>query len=168
MAITKAKKVDLIANYKDDLNASKNVVILKQFGIPVNTMNAIRKEVKATGSKITVVRKKLLHKTVSQTDLQEVELPELDGSVVAIFNKENEYAALKIIAKHLKAFKKADAPYKFEYVGGWFEKSRKNGEFVKELADLPTKEELIGKLLYMLKYPVQALTSTLDQVSKKK
>jgi ribosomal protein L10 len=35
------------------------------------------------------------------------------------------------------------------------------------LANLPSKEELVWKLLYLLKFPLQSLTWTLDQIAKK-
>jgi large subunit ribosomal protein L10 len=91
----------------------------------------------------------------------------MPGSVSILCNKQDEFAGLKAISKSLKDYKKSQATYGFEYLGGWFDKQRKTGDYVKELADLPTKEELVAKLLYMLKYPLQSLASTLDQVAKK-
>lgn len=167
MAITKAQKVELIKQYADEINQSKSVAILKQFGIPVNTMNAIRKDLARCGSTIVVIKKKLFLKSLEQSDLSNISLEDMSWSVAILCNKEDEFAGLKVIAKNLKEFKKLQATYGFEYLGGWFDKQRKTGEYVKELAELPTKEELIGKLLYMLKYPLQSLTATLDQVAKK-
>ena len=37
-----------------------------------------------------------------------------------------------------------------------------------EMANLPTKEELISKLLRLMKYPVQATANVLDQIAKQK
>jgi hypothetical protein len=45
--------------------------------------------------------------------------------------------------------------------------SKRSGKYVSDMANLPSKEELISKLLFMLKYPVQSLTSVLDQIAKK-
>jgi len=36
-----------------------------------------------------------------------------------------------------------------------------------EVANLPSKEELIGKMMFLFKYPVQSFTSVLDQIAKK-
>jgi ribosomal protein L10 len=69
MAITKAKKVDLIKHYADEANQSKSVVILKQFGIPVNQMNELRKELARCGSTLVVIRKKLFLRSLESTDL---------------------------------------------------------------------------------------------------
>ncbi|MEI7477676.1 MAG: 50S ribosomal protein L10 [bacterium] len=42
MAITKQQKVDLMAGYAKDLESAKNVVLVKQSGIPVNDSNTLR------------------------------------------------------------------------------------------------------------------------------
>jgi ribosomal protein L10 len=36
-----------------------------------------------------------------------------------------------------------------------------------EVANLPSKEELIGKMLFLLKYPAQSFASVVDQIAKK-
>jgi len=36
------------------------------------------------------------------------------------------------------------------------------------LANIPSKEELLSKLVRLFNYPVQSLTSVLDQIAKKK
>jgi ribosomal protein L10 len=36
------------------------------------------------------------------------------------------------------------------------------------LASLPSKEELLSKFLYLLKYPIQSFAATLKQVADKK
>lgn len=36
-----------------------------------------------------------------------------------------------------------------------------------ELADIPSQEELISKLLYLIKYPVQGLAMVADQIAQK-
>lgn len=80
---------------------------------------------------------------------------------------EDEYAPMKEIQKFIKAGKKAEKKYSIEYVGGWFDKQWKDGEYVTALATLPTKEELVGKLLFLLQHPIQKFVGTLDAIAKK-
>jgi hypothetical protein len=42
-----------------------------------------------------------------------------------LFSGTDDYADLKVIAKSLKEFKKLQATYGFDYVGGRFENQRK-------------------------------------------
>jgi large subunit ribosomal protein L10 len=91
----------------------------------------------------------------------------LDGAVVAVYATEDEYAPMKAIQKFIKDSKKADKKHTIEYVGGWFDKEWKDGAYVQALATLPSKEELVGKLLFLLKHPVQKLVGTLDAIANK-
>lgn len=67
-----------------------------------------------------------------------------------------------------KVLKKAKRDYQFTYVGGWYEKGWKDAMYVETLAGLPSKEELLGKFLFLLKYPIQSFAATLKQVAEKK
>ncbi|MEI7563901.1 MAG: 50S ribosomal protein L10, partial [bacterium] len=59
MAITKAKKVDLIKQYIQDLKDAKTTVIVRQTGISVSTATRVRKDVSTNEGKLNVVRKRL-------------------------------------------------------------------------------------------------------------
>jgi hypothetical protein len=40
--------------------------------------------------------------------------------------------------------------------------------YIDELANIPSREELLSKLVRLFNYPVQSLTSVLNQIAKKK
>lgn len=42
MAITKQQKLELVSGYTTDLAQAKNVVLVKQSGVPVNDSNTLR------------------------------------------------------------------------------------------------------------------------------
>ena len=167
MAISKEKKKELIGSYSTDLTSAANVIILKQSGIPVNESNALRIALAAVGGKMTVVRKRLFLRSLTEAGYASVEHKDLDGAVVALYAITDEYAPLKEVQKYIKSLAKAEKKYGFEYVGGWFEKEWKDGAYVKALASLPSKEELVGKFLFLLKHPIQKLVGTLDAVRSK-
>ncbi len=167
MAISKDKKKELVQGYGNDLSSAANVVILKQSGIPVIESSSLRMNVLNVGGKLNVIRKRLFLRSLESAGYQVVEHKDLDGAVVALYATEDEYAPLKEVQKYIKSLKKADKKYGFEYVGGWFDKEWKDAEYVRTLADLPSKEELVGKLLFLLKHPVQKLVGTLDAVKNK-
>ncbi len=167
MAITKQQKDTLIAQYVSDIQAAKNVVLVKQSGIVVNDSNALRMDLETAGGRFNVIRKRLFLRALDKAGLETVELDQLDGAVVALYATEDEYAPMKEIQKFLKASKKNDKKHTLEYVGGWFDKQWKDGAYVSALATLPSKEELVGKLLFLLKHPVQKFVGTLDAIAKK-
>lgn len=105
MAITKAKKVDLIKQYTQDLKDAKNTVIVKQTGISVGAATKVRKDVLTQEGKLNVVRKRLFLKALKEAGLEEVTIDQLDGAIFALYAKENEFGPLKAVNKYLKEFK---------------------------------------------------------------
>lgn len=167
MAISKDQKKELVQAYAKDLASAANVVILKQSGIPVNESNSLRISLANVGGKLNVVRKRLFLRSLADAGYSAVEHKDLDGATVALYSTSDEYAPLKEVQKYIKALKKAEKKYGFEYVGGWFDKEWKDAAYVQALATLPTKEELVGKFLFLLKHPVQKFVGTLDAIAKK-
>jgi large subunit ribosomal protein L10 len=167
MAITKQQKVALVSQYANDLGDAKNVVLIKQSGVSVNDSNTLRMSLTDVWGKFNVIRKRLFLKSLENSGLEMVNHDALDGAVVAVYATEDEYAPMKAIQKFIKDSKKADKKHTIEYVGGWFDKEWKDGAYVQALATLPSKEELVGKLLFLLKHPVQKLVGTLDAIANK-
>lgn len=168
MAISKDQKKSLIKGYGKDLASATNVVILKQSGIPVNESNALRMSLANVGGTFNIVRKRLFLLSLAEAGYEKVEHKDLDGAVVALYSTTDEYAPLKEVQKYIKSLKKADKKYGFEYVGGFFDKQWKDAAYVSALATLPSKEELVGKFLFLLKHPIQKFVGTLDAIKTSK
>ncbi len=167
MALTKKRKLELATEYKQYIKDAKNIVIIKQSGIPVNEINNVRMDLHEKDWLYKVVKKRVLLKWLEETDLEAVELTTLDGSVAILCAFGDEYEPLKVLANHNKEYKKKKKEFGFDYIGWWFEGKRHDSGFVSELATLPSKEELIAKLLYMIQYPIQWLAASLDQIAQK-
>ena len=169
MAINKEQKQSLVKQYAQDLQECKNLIVFKQSGLAVSTDADIRREVREEDWKYNVVRKRLFIRALTEAGYPEVNLDNLPGSAVAVYAKGDEYAPLKVINKYLKEFNKdKDLDTKFEFLWGWFDKEWKDAEFITEMANIPSRDELLSKLVWLFNYPVQSLTSVLDQIAKKK
>ena len=168
MAISKDKKKELIEQYQEDLKNANSVIILQQSAIPVRASTDIRKGVVSWNDKMNVIRKRLFLKALESTDYEKVDLEKLSWPVFVLYTSSENSWAMKVVNKYLKQFKKEKLKSELNFLWGWFDKKRQSWEYVGELANMPTKEELLSKLLRLLKYPMQSLTSVLDQVAKKK
>lgn len=82
-------------------------------------------------------------------------------------NEDDQHAPLKVINNALKDWKKAKAKYSFGYVGGRYDSVWQGKDYVSELAALPSKEELVGKFLYMLNHPVSSFARVLQAIADK-
>lgn len=130
-------------------------------------MSEVRKDLAREKGMYKVVKKRVFLKSLEGTDLEMIEIDTLADSVAIVVSYEDDYAPLKAVNNHNKAFKKAKQEYGFDYLGGWFDGKRHDGEHVTELANIPSQEELISKLLYLIKYPLQSLAMVADQIAQK-
>ena len=167
MTITKAKKDQLLAKYQKDLNGAANAVIVKQTGIAVPVANKIRMELRTANGEMNIIKKRIFLKALKEAGLEDVKVDVLEGSVFALYAHENEFGPLKVINKYLKEFKKENKGSEFTFLGGWFEKKWQDGAYVNELANVPTKEELLSKLCYLFNYPLQSFACVLSEIAKK-
>jgi ribosomal protein L10 len=87
MAITKEKKVTLIQEYVQDLKEAKNLVIIKQSGLPVSTDTKVRRDIRDESGKFNVIRKRLFLRALKEAGYPEVDLSHTPGSVVAVYAK---------------------------------------------------------------------------------
>ena len=167
MAVTKDKKKQLIKWYVEDLKSSNNIVIIQQKAVPVNAANRLRKDLSGTEWKFNVIRKRLFLIAVKEAGLDAIDIATLDGPVVAIFAKGDEFAPIKVVNKYLKEFKADDKGTSMTFLWGRFGKKRESAEYVSELANIPSKEELLSKLAYLFNYPLTSLACVLSKIAKK-
>gem|GEM_PF-1102526 len=106
-------------------------------------------------------------RAVKEAGLDDVSVETLDGPVVALFAKGDEFAPLKVVNKYLKQFKTDDKGTSMTFIGGRFGKKREAGEYVSELANIPSKEELLSKLAYLFNYPLTSFACVLSEIAKK-
>lgn len=171
MAISRTKKEQLVNTYTDLLNNSVNAVILSQVWLPVNEVNNLRKSLKKSGWQLMIVKKRLLLKSLPHANgLDTVEHNQLPWSLMLLMCKDSSapYAPLKVISDYTKYIKSEWLPYKVEYVWWWMEKTWKEWSYVYEIATLPSKDQLISKLLFLLQYPVSSFARVINELAKKK
>lgn len=169
MPLLKAQKKELATSYLQQLQKWLNVTVLSFDKIPVNEVNKIRMDVAAAQGSLQVVKKRVFLKATAGT-FDGLTLEQADAAVMLLysFNEEDEYAPLKVISKTLKLWKKEKKTYELWYVGWWFAGDWKQASRVEELAGLPSKEELVGKFLFLLNHPVSSFARALQAIADKK
>ncbi len=168
MAISRGKKSELLEQYQKSLAKANSVVVIKQDAVPVNRSTNMRGELFSTDGEFQVVKKRLFLKAVKEAGYEDVTLDDLQGSISVLYVSSEDAEPLKIVNTYLKEFKKnKDTKSSFEYLGGWFDKKWMNAEYVSELANLPSKEELLSKLAWLFNYPMQSFAGVLHQIAEK-
>lgn len=158
MALTKAKKNEVVAEVAELLGNSKMTVVTKYQGTTVKAMQALRRQARDNGTKVKVVKNRLVRQAIQQTDnLKDVDTSALEGMLLYAFNSEDEVAPAQAIAQ----FAKANPT--LEFVGAISADGKfLTAEEVKSLATLPSREQLIGEVVAMLLSPVNDVTNALS------
>lgn len=158
MALTKAKKDEVVSEVADLLSTSKMTVVTQYQGTTVKALQQLRRQARDNGTRMKVVKNRLVIKALQQSDaLKGVDTSALEGMLLYAFNAEDEVAPAQVIAN----FAKTNPTLSF--VGAISAEGKfLTADEVKTLADLPSKEVLIGSVITMLLAPVNDVTNALS------
>jgi len=157
MALTKVKKDSVVAEVAELLANSKMTVVAQYQGTTVKAIQALRRDAKANGTKVSVVKNRLVIKAIESTEsIKDVDTSALKGQLLYAFNATDEVAP----AAALATFAKTNPSIQF--VGA----ITADGKFmsvdeVKALAALPSKTQLIAGIINTLQSPVNGVMSGL-------
>lgn len=158
MALTKAGKNDVVAEVSDLLKSSKMTVVAKYQGTTVKALQSLRKQAKANGTKVKVIKNRLVIKALQANDIfKDVEVSTLTGMLLYAFNAEDEVAPAQILNNF------AEQNPTIEFVGAFTAEGKFiDANNVKALAGLPAKDQLIGQVIAQLLSPVHDITNALS------
>lgn len=157
----KDEKEKQVAWLKDQFQEVRAVFLVDFKGLTVSEMNALRSEVRTRGGSLKVLKNTLVRLAYRDTDVACLG-PDLVGTRAAIWTHSDEN--VPALAKTLVDFAKTHPNLgliKGELQGQLFEASDLEG-----LAKLPSKEELLGRLLGTMIAPVSAFVGTLAAVPR--
>ncbi len=154
MAQTKQQKEALVKNLAEKLKTSKAVVFSDYKGLQVKDMTVLRRELRASGVELQVLKKTLISLALKDAGI-EMDVKKLEGQIAVAVSAGDEVAAAKIIAKAAKANEN------LKIVGGILGVKELAAEEVNALAKLPGKEELLAKLVGTLNAPISGFANVL-------
>ena len=151
-----AKKEAVVAELKDLVSRSTIVVSAEYRGLSVKELTTLRKSLRDAGVEARVVKNRLFQIAASQAGL-ELAGTVVDGPSMVIFGFGDIVTPSKAIADYQRVARNAFAPKKVFMDG-----AVSDGKLVADLATLPSREELIGKLVGAFVQPVQQLATLLN------
>ncbi len=157
MALTREQKEDIVKKMTEQMKNAKSVVFADYKGLSVTDMQNLRTKLRESGVEFKITKKTLMKIAAKDAGFND-ELPQevLEGPVGAAFSMEDELAAAKILFNYSKENKKLDLR------GAIFEGRVLSVAETKELAQLPGKEELLAKFVYLVKSPIQGFHGVLS------
>ncbi len=158
MALTKLKKEEVVREVSELLDSSKLTVIANYQGTSVKQLQTLRKDAKDGGTKVKVLKNRLVIKALqSQDKYKAIDTVKFNQQLIYAFNSEDEVAPAQAFANFAKKHQS------LEFVGAISE----DGQFmeagdVKQLAALPSKDQLRGQLVGLFSAPQRGLVTVLS------
>jgi large subunit ribosomal protein L10 len=159
MAVSKADKAIELGLLEEAFRGAETAVLVDYRGITVPQVTELRRQIRAVGGTYRVVKNTLAKRAVSGTPF-EAFAAQFTGTTAVVYTATDPVA----VAKTLTAFAKT-APVlsiKAAVVQG----RAVTAAAVDDLANLPSRAELYGKLLYVLQAPMQQLVTVLSAVPR--
>jgi large subunit ribosomal protein L10 len=146
----KNEDLDVLRGEFGDVNAA---FVVQFQGLTVVAVDDLRRKVRDAGGTYRVVKNTLARRAAEGTGVAAAAI-HFKGSTALVKAKDPAR-----VAKTLNDFAKANPALVVK--GGVMEGTGLNAEQCKAIADLPSKEELISKLLFLLQSPMQRLVGVL-------
>ena len=158
MAISKDKKTELVAELSDLLGNAKMTVFAKFAGISVGDMQILRRAARAAGVRIKVVKNRLVIKAMeNSSSYKDTDKASLTGQLLYAISSDDEVAPAQVLDRFAKDHPTLELVGGFSGVGANLDQVQ-----VKDLAGLPSKEQLIAEVVATLLSPVNDVTSGLN------
>ena len=153
--LTKEQKREQSEQLRSALSDISTLFLLENTGLNVNDVNVLRSEIRKTEGTYRVVKNSVVKLAVEGTDL-EVITPHMTGPKTLAFTDGDVVA----LAKALKTFIK-DHP-ELSIQQAFLDGQLLDAKTAVKIADLPSRDELISKLLYVLQSPMRRLVVALN------
>jgi large subunit ribosomal protein L10 len=140
-------KEDTVAQIKDRFARASSVILVDYRGLTVKELQELRVKLRESGSELKVYKN-----TLTEIAIRELAMPELgsllEGPSAFTFSYGDPVAPAKALMAYAKDHKA------LEVKGGFIERSVTDADGVKALAALPSREELVAKLLGTMMNPM--------------
>lgn len=156
MAKTRVQKQDAVKILVDKINKAKSAVLTAQRGLTVTDSTELRDKCREENVEYVSVKKTLLNIALKESNLGEVDLSAFDGIVGIVLGYEDEVAPARI------AYTFAKNHEQLQLHNGVLEGTLVDSAKVAQLAQLPSKDELLAKFIGSMNAPVSGMVSVLS------
>ena len=151
-------KQPIIDEIKGYANDAKGAVLVDYRGLTVEQDVRLRRQLREAGVVYKVYKNTMLHLAFEGTDYDQLD-KHLEGPTAIAFGIDDETAPARILNNFAKEAEALE--FKGAVVGGTYY----DVDGIKELAKIPSRDELISKLLGSLQSPITNLARVLNRRS---
>jgi large subunit ribosomal protein L10 len=149
------EKEGMVGELVENFNSAELAVLVGYQGCTCEELTGLRKKLKPAGGKFAVVKNTLARRAIAGTPregLQELFV----GPTAVIWSDEDPVTPAKIIKEFAKESEK------FSVKAGFLQGKVLSAKEIESLASLPTREELLAKLLALINAPATRLLQTIN------
>ena len=158
MAKVELKK-PIVEEIAQQIDGAQSIVLVNYSGLTVAQDTQLRKALREAGVSYKVYKNTMMNFAFQGTPCEEL-CKNLEGTNALAISKDDATAPIRVIAKFAKT-----AP-KLELVGGVVEGGYYDEKGIKALADVPSREELLGKLLGSIQSPIANFARVISQIAE--
>jgi large subunit ribosomal protein L10 len=154
MPLTRQQKEDLVQEYSQGLAKAPHVFLVDYKGVTVTQVSELRNKVREVGGQYEVVKNRLVLRAIGGEALEELS-DQFEGPTAVAYCGDDPVGLAKAVTEFAK-----EVPA-IELKGGLVEGQSVAAEDVKEIAQLPSREALLSKLVFLLQSPISSFVRTL-------
>jgi len=152
--LTKQQKQKIIEELADKIKSQKGLVFSDFKGLKVGEIEDLRKDLRKEGIDYKIAKKTLIKLALEKAE-KKVDMDQFKNSIALALGFEDPIMPAKIINNFTKKHKN------LKILGGLMDDRFLTIEEVKGLAAIPSKNELLFKLIYSLKSPMGGFVNVL-------
>jgi len=156
-----AEKQVVINEIKEKLEKASSLVLVNARGLTVEQDTILRRKLREGGIDYKVYKNTMVNFAVKDTVFEAV-TPHLEGPTALAISYDDATAAARIISKEQKAM-----PV-IEFKAGVIDSTYYDGKGVLAIANIPSREELLSKLLGSFKSPISTFARLVSQIAESK
>jgi len=156
-----AEKQVIIDEIKEKVGRAASVVLVDGRGLTVYQDTDLRKKLREAGIEYKVYKNSMLHLAFKDTPYEQLD-SHLAGPTTVAISYDDATAAARIINKELKALQN------LQFKAGVVESTMYDAAGIKAIADIPSRGELLSRLLGSFKSPMSSFARLVNQIAEKK
>lgn len=159
MPLTRNQKEQLVEQYKEGLATAPHAFLLSSGGITVPEITELRAKVRESGGQYVVVKNRLAIRAVEGAAL-ETFTDRFQGPTAVAYSTGDPVALAKVLTDFAKEASNV------EFKAGLVEGRPVEGAEIEQIATLPSREELVAKLVFLLQSPITRFVRTLGALPR--
>jgi large subunit ribosomal protein L10 len=157
--VRKSEKQKIVSELEDALREPGHLILTDYRGLTVKDLTALRRALTRGGGRLQVVKNRLFQRALGEDARAELK-QFLTGPVAVTFVPGDVALVLKEMATFAQTH---EGPV---FKGGWVDDQILSAEQLAQLATVPPREELLGRLVGVLSAPLSQLVGVLQAVPR--